>query len=61
MHIEEAIDILSEANEHHLELGKKMAEAYEGSIYPMDLLAAAVLNRSLYLIEGISRLVLDLR
>lgn len=59
MHIEEAIDILSEANEHHLELGKKMAEAYEGSIYPMDLLAAAVLNRSLYLIEGISRLVLD--
>ncbi len=59
MNIEEAIAILSEANELHLDLGKKMSEAYEGAIYPMDLLAAAVLNRSLYLIHGISRLVLD--
>jgi len=59
MNIEEAVNILSEANKYHLELGKKMSEAYEGSIYHMDLLAAAVLNRSLYLIEGISRLVLD--
>ena len=59
MTIEEAIQILSEANGHHLELGKKMAEAYDGAIHAMDLLAAAVLNRSLYLIEGISKLVLD--
>ena len=59
MTIEEAIEILSEANQHHLELGKRMAEAYEGTIYHMDLFAAAVLNRSLYLIEGISKLILD--
>lgn len=59
MNIEEAIKILSEANEQHLKLGKKMSEAYQGAIYHMDLFAATVLNRSLYLIEGFSRLVLD--
>ena len=59
MNIKEAIEILSEANELHLELGKKMSEAYQGAIYHMDLFAAAVLNRSLYLIEGFSKLVLD--
>ena len=59
MYIKEAIEILSEANEQHLDLGKKMSEAYQGAIYKMDLFAAAVLNRSLYLIEGFSMLVSD--
>lgn len=59
MNINEAVKILSESIELHLKLGKKMPEAYQGAIYHMDLLAAAVLNRSLYLIEGFSMLVLD--
>jgi hypothetical protein len=59
MNINEAIKTLSEANELHLELGKKMLEAYQGAIYHMDLFAAAVLNRSLYLIEGFSKLIID--
>lgn len=59
MDIEKAIEILAEANEYHIELGKKMSEAYEGNIYHMDLFVAAVLNRSLYLIEGFSKLVMD--
>ena len=59
MTIEEAIEILSEAKQHHLDLGKRLSGAYDGAIYAMDLLAVAVLNRSLYLIEGISLVILD--
>ena len=59
MDIEKAMEILAEANEQHIKLGKMMADAYQGSIYHMDLYVAAVLNRSLYLIDGFSKLVID--
>jgi len=59
MDIEKAIKVLAEAKEQHIQLGKMMSEAYQGTIYHMDLFVAAVLNRSLYLIDGFSMLVLD--
>ena len=45
-------------SEHlHLEIWKKMSEAHGGAFYPVDLLANAVLHRSINLVHGYAALV----
>lgn len=41
----------------HLELSKYMLEAYERTLYPLDLLAIAAMNRSLNLLDGFCMLI----
>jgi hypothetical protein len=44
-------------HETHIALGKAMAEAYGGTFYNLDILATAVINRSLALLSGFCLLV----
>jgi hypothetical protein len=44
----------------HIELGKYVLTGFNGSLYPLDFLAAAVINRSIALIDGFS-ILLDAR
>jgi hypothetical protein len=41
----------------HTQMGEKMLTAHDGDLFPMDLLGAAVLNRSMRLIKGFSALI----
>ena len=41
----------------HTEVGLKIMKAYGGSVYPVDLLAYAAINRSVNLIQGFTTLV----
>jgi len=55
--LEALLDDLSASKTFHLEMGKRMAEADEGRVFPLDLLAAAVLNRSINLIPAFIQLI----
>jgi hypothetical protein len=50
--LEKLLAHLEAAQPFHLEVGSKMARAYGGAVYPVDLLANAVLNRSANLLDG---------
>lgn len=50
--LEKLLKHLEDSQPFHLEVGLKMAQAYGGAIYPVDLLAQAVLNRSANLLDG---------
>ena len=58
---EESLDAslkrLKDFDKAHLELGKKMFEAFGGALYDMDLLAIGVLNRSKAHIAGFRQLI----
>jgi hypothetical protein len=55
--ISEHVKRLRSYHEVQLLLGKTMVEAYGGTVYHLDLLAIAVLNRSLALISGFCLLI----
>lgn len=55
--LHELVAHLRASEQLHLEVGKKLAEADGGSIYPVDLLANAVLHRSTNLVRGFALLV----
>jgi hypothetical protein len=48
---------LRASEKFHLEVGQKIAKADHGNVYPVDLLANAVLHRSTNLIRGFTMLV----
>lgn len=48
---------LRRSEDFHLEVWKKMMEADGGSLFPVDLLANAVLHRSISLVRGFATLV----
>jgi hypothetical protein len=50
--LEKLLKHLEDAQPFHLEVGLKMAKAYGGAVYPVDLLANAALNRSANLLDG---------
>jgi hypothetical protein len=52
--IETELKELESSKTLHLEIAKNMMEAYNSSLYPLDLLAVAVFKRSLSLIRGFS-------
>ncbi|WP_052263443.1 hypothetical protein [Geobacter pickeringii] len=55
--IEKRIAFLRTGLDLHLKLGEKMLLAYGGALYPLDILANAVLKRSMALITGFTSLV----
>jgi hypothetical protein len=55
--VDNLIAHLRESRDAHLELGKYILTADKSNLYPLDFLAAAVLNRSLALIEGFCSLI----
>jgi hypothetical protein len=55
--ISEHVKRLRVYHEVHIQLGKAMAEAHGGTFYYLDILATAVINRSLALISGFCLLV----
>lgn len=55
--IGKAIGDLRNYKQRHQDLGKAMFTAYGGSIYPLDLLAAATLHRSMNLLFGFCDLI----
>ena len=48
---------LDRSEPKHLDAARYLAEAYGGAVYPLDLLAHAVLHRSLCLVSGFCLLV----
>jgi len=55
--LEESLAKLVPLDEAHLELGKQMFNAFGGTLYGMDLLAAGALNRSKAHIAGFRQLI----
>ena len=55
--IEEKLRILEESEEVFLEEAQSLMEAYGGNVYPLDLLAVAVFNRSISLVSGFCALI----
>jgi hypothetical protein len=55
--IEKELDGLRGYRQRHQNLAKEMLSAYDGAIYPLDLLATATLHRSINLIFGFCDLV----
>ena len=55
--ISKAISDLRNYKQLHQDLGEAMFTAYGGSIYPLDLLAAATLHRSMNLLFGFCDLI----
>ena len=51
------ISKLKSFREKHFELGKRVIEADDGALYPLDLLIIASLNRSVSLIKGFASLI----
>jgi hypothetical protein len=56
---ENSVRHLLQSKETHLSLGQEILEASAGAAFPMDFLTAAVLNRSLALIDGFCSLIRD--
>jgi len=54
--LEKLLEILKASQKLHFEVWQKTMNAYGGKCYPVDLLAQAVLNRSLNLVEGFATL-----
>ena len=48
----ERVAFLKSSEEVQLKLGLKILTAHDGALYPHDLLASAVINRSVELIKG---------
>lgn len=57
--LEYMVKELERLQEKHIKLGRKMVEADNGNIFPFDLFATAVLDRSVMLIEGFKKLIPD--
>jgi hypothetical protein len=55
--VSEHISRLKSYHEVHIELGKAMTEADSGTVYYLDILATAVMNRSVALISGFCLLI----
>lgn len=55
--LEEAIEKLRALEKIHTDLGMEMAKAAGGNLYGLDLLAIAVLNRSLCILTGFCDLI----
>ena len=55
--LERFLGLLETSRDAHLEVGMCMHKAYGGAIYPLDLLASAVLKRSMALIDGFSAMI----
>lgn len=55
--LQASLEALSALEGPHLQLGKKMFEAFGGALYGMDLLAAGALNRSKAHIAGFRTLI----
>lgn len=55
--VEKELEALEELIDLQVKKGAELLQAYEGKLYPLDFLAAAVLNRSIELIKGFSLLV----
>lgn len=55
--VKDRVDYLRQSHELHTELFQKLAASDEGRIFGVDLVAWAVLNRSLSLIDGFSMII----
>jgi hypothetical protein len=55
--VNELISKLRSYREKHFELGKRVLEADDSAVYPLDLLIIASINRSLCLIKGFTSLI----
>ena len=55
--ISASIDGLEKIRKSLLKLGKAMMEAYEGAMYPVDLLALGALKRTISTIAGFKLLI----
>lgn len=53
------LEILLSLRDAHIEMGKEMITAYNGTIYHFDLFANAVFHRSIMLINGFIKLIPD--
>jgi len=58
--IQTSLDGLEVRRKKLLKLGKAMMEAYEGAMYPVDLLATGMLKRTISTIAGFKLLVKSL-
>ena len=55
--LNEKLELLETYKKKHLDLGYEILKAYGGAIYPLDLLALAVLKRSMSLLCGFCGLI----
>lgn len=55
--INQGIESLRKSEKMHLEIAKSMLEAYEGALYPLDLLALSAIHRSMNLLHGFCVLI----
>ncbi len=55
--LDAALGVLLGGQREHLDLGRRMSEADGGNLFHMDLLATAVLNRSMRLVRGFADLI----
>lgn len=57
MKIQDELDLIKKYRSKHLEIGEQMFSAYNGSLFPLDFLITATINRSMCLSKGFIELI----